>query len=89
MQNLWKTKAPHDKPMDISALSEDAMICYCKKVTKRAIKEAFMQGATTLKEVSELTGACKSSEFCHQMNPNQRCCAIDIIATINYYKDTQ
>lgn len=89
MRHSWTTQQRNENAMDISQLSENAMICYCKKVTKMDIKQAIEQGATTLKEVARITGACQSSEFCHEMNPNQRCCAIDIIATIHYYKEKQ
>lgn len=35
----------------------DETVCYCQNVTKGMIKDAFDQGAHTLEEVQELTGA--------------------------------
>ena len=57
---------------DVTTLSDDDLICYCIKVDKKTIVKAIYSGATTLKEIEELTKACTGNE-CKELNPNGRC----------------
>jgi NAD(P)H-nitrite reductase large subunit len=59
-------------------------ICYCDEVTKGDIVIAIMNGAKTLKEVIEATGAMKHSN-CKENNPSGKCCGSDILEVIKMY----
>ena len=38
-------------------MNRDKVVCYCNKITNGMIKDAIDEGATTLEEVQEVTGA--------------------------------
>lgn len=67
------------KVVDIKLLHDNDLICYCEKVTKGQIVEAIRQGACSVKDIVDVTGACKSASRCEELNPSKRCCAIDIM----------
>lgn len=46
----------------------DEMICYCSLVTKGQILDALDQGARTLKDIRQMTGACTLAR-CKEMSP--------------------
>ncbi len=54
------------------------MICYCKKVTRETIEAAIINGAKSLKDIQETTGAC-TGNACKILNPTGKCCSEDII----------
>lgn len=56
----------------------EEIICYCKYVSKREIETAIEQGAKTLKDIQEITGACMGNQ-CKEMNPKGVCCSVDIL----------
>ena len=43
------------------------MICYCKQVTEREIKDAMAKGAKTLKDIQEATEASTGNK-CSELN---------------------
>ncbi|GAV22733.1 copper chaperone Copz family protein [Carboxydothermus pertinax] len=53
--------------------SDDVYLCYCNKVTRREIKEAFQKVGPDLKAIFALTGACGGGR-CRTENPLGRCC---------------
>ena len=55
----------------------DKTICYCKNTTEETIKEAIANGAKTLKEIQENTGACTGNQ-CKELNPSGKCCSVEI-----------
>jgi NAD(P)H-nitrite reductase large subunit len=57
------------------------IICYCKQVTKNEVESAIRDGAKTLKEVQEITGACTGNQ-CKELNPKGVCCSVDINAML-------
>jgi bacterioferritin-associated ferredoxin len=58
-------------------------ICYCSKVTEEEITEAVVkQGARTVKDVVNITGAMKDSN-CKINNPLGKCCSSEIQKVIN------
>jgi bacterioferritin-associated ferredoxin len=59
----------------------DEIICYCKQVTKREIEKAISEGAKTLKDIQEITGACTGNQ-CKELNPSGKCCSSDINAML-------
>lgn len=44
------------------------VICYCSNVTKKQIIEALDNGAKTLKDIQDITGACTKG-LCKELNP--------------------
>ena len=52
----------------------DEIICYCKQVTKSEIEQAISEGAKTLKDIQEMTGAC-TGNTCKELNPLGKCCS--------------
>jgi bacterioferritin-associated ferredoxin len=59
----------------------DEMICYCQQVTKREIEKAISDGAKTLKDIQEITGACTGNQ-CKELNPSGKCCSSAINAML-------
>lgn len=59
-------------------------VCYCKNVTKSEIVEALKKGSNSLKEIQQVTNACTGNE-CEKLNPEGRCCSIDIQELIRIY----
>ena len=57
------------------------MICYCKQVTEREIKDAMAKGAKTLKDIQEATEASTGNK-CSELNPTGKCCSGDISALL-------
>ena len=57
------------------------IICHCKQITKSEIEKVISEGAKTLKDVQEITGACTGNE-CKEMNPSGKCCSSDINAML-------
>lgn len=39
-------------------MKNEEVVCYCSKVTKGQIRQAMDQGARTLNDIREMTGAC-------------------------------
>lgn len=64
-------------------LNDDELICYCENVTVGEVKEAIKNGAKSVKDVADATGACKSANRCEDLNPHKRCCAVDIMKLID------
>ena len=58
------------------------IICHCKQVTKAEIENAIQNGAKTLKDIKEITGAC-TGKHCKEFNPSGVCCSGDINAMLN------
>ena len=57
------------------------IICYCKNVSKIEIETAIQNGAKTLKEIQDSTGACTGNQ-CKELNPKGICCSGDINALL-------
>jgi len=66
--------------------SDSEVICYCKSVTKGEIINAIKKGAGNLPDIQKMTFA-NTGNKCKIMNPKGRCCAGDIKAILNLYKD--
>lgn len=52
-------------------------ICFCAGVTRASIMDAIAQGATTLRDIQQMTGAGVGSR-CKELNPKGVCCHADI-----------
>jgi len=68
------------KILDFSNLRIDdtgKMICYCNRVTQKEIESAIKQGAKTLADIQQTTGACTGNR-CKELNPSGKCCSGDI-----------
>lgn len=59
----------------------DEIICYCKQITKSEIEKAISEGAKTLKDIQEMTGACTGNQ-CKELNPSGKCCLFEINAML-------
>lgn len=55
----------------------DETVCYCAGVTRGAIVEAIADGAATLADIQQMTGAGIGSR-CKELNPKGVCCHADI-----------
>ncbi|MBI5779424.1 MAG: (2Fe-2S)-binding protein [Planctomycetes bacterium] len=77
---------PQKKIVNIDPLQspENQFICYCKEVTKGKIIEAIKNGAKTLNEIKEATGANTGNE-CKTKNPRKICCSGDIKLLLDYW----
>lgn len=76
------TKEAVRVPVWFKEKSDDVPICYCAGVTRKEIKDAVLrQGAKTLAEVQQLTGAMTGCE-CVTKNPAGKCCSTVVKALI-------
>ena len=66
-----------DKTATDSGLPADDLVCYCHRVSRRAIVQAIQSGARTLQDVQAATGA-GHGDRCRELNPNGTCCSADI-----------
>ena len=73
---------------DVASLEDSDLICFCMEVDKQTIKDAILNGASTLKEIKECTKACTGSE-CKVKNPTKKCCSPQIIKLIELYKGSE
>lgn len=60
-------------------------VCYCNNITEEDIKNSIIEGAKTIQEVINKTGAMKESN-CAVNNPKGVCCYADIVYVFNKYK---
>ena len=65
-------------------MEDHELVCYCDNVTKGQILAAMEQGAKTLKDIKQMTGACTSCR-CAELNPSGKCCAQDIARVMKEY----
>jgi len=61
------------------------MVCYCSKVAKEQIILALQNGAQSLDDVRNMTGACTVGK-CKELSPTKKCCSPQIINIIEEYK---
>uniref|UniRef100_A0A7C4GC20 NAD(P)H-nitrite reductase n=1 Tax=candidate division WOR-3 bacterium TaxID=2052148 RepID=A0A7C4GC20_UNCW3 len=66
----------------------DPTVCYCAQVTRSRIVAAIRDGATTLKQIQETTGA-GLGDRCKELNPKGTCCIPDILAILEEETGTQ
>ena len=57
-------------------------VCYCNKVTQKEIEAAIKQGARSLQDIEERTGAGNGGE-CSRLNPSGKCCKKDILRILS------
>lgn len=60
------------------------MVCYCSNVTKGQIVDALDEGAKTLADIRNMTGACTVGR-CKELSPRGKCCSPIIIEIIEEY----
>ena len=65
-------------PVDWKTAPDETKVCYCNEVTLAEIKEAIADGAETLEDLQETTGAC-TGNMCEEKNPSGGCCETDIM----------
>ena len=62
-------------------------ICYCIEVNKNTIKDAILNGHSTLAMIKKETKACTGNE-CKEKNPSGKCCSKNIKELIKMYSNT-
>lgn len=70
--------------LDWKDLNVSSVVCYCENVTKKEIIMAINQGARTVDDIREKTGAC-AGKRCRLTNPRGICCRGDVEEMIAYY----
>lgn len=63
-------------------------VCYCNHVTESDIIKTIKEGAQSIEEVIEKTGAMKNSN-CAINNPKGTCCYSDIEYVFNKHKNNK
>jgi len=62
------------------------MICYCSNVPKDEIVKAIENGAKTLDEIRQSTGACTVGR-CAELSPRKKCCSPEIMKVIKEQRE--
>ena len=57
---------------------QNEIICYCSNVSKGKILEAIANGAKSLQDIRNMTGACTLGK-CKELSPTKKCCSSNII----------
>ena len=70
--------------MEWETAPDNEVVCYCRNIDKGKILKAIREGASTLKEVMERTGAGKGRD-CAVKNPRKVCCHMDIKRILDLY----
>jgi len=65
----------------------DEIICYCSNVSKQTIIRAIHNGANSLQDIRDMTGACTLGR-CKELSPKKRCCSGEINEILAQYKKT-
>jgi len=63
---------------------DDTKVCYCTDITLGEIRKAIADGAQTLEDIQEATGACTGNR-CEEKNPSGGCCETDIRMILSEY----
>lgn len=61
---------------------ENEIICYCSNVSMGKILEAIANGAKSLQDIRNMTGACTLGK-CKELSPTKKCCSTNIIKILN------
>lgn len=73
-----------DKQKILSELPDEQLICYCSRVSKGTIKQAIIDGASSVKELQDKTAAGVGTR-CKELNPSGGCCHSDLRTLIEIY----
>lgn len=52
-------------------MNDNELICFCSNVTAGAIRQAKQNGAVTLDDIRQITGACRVGR-CKELSPRGR-----------------
>jgi bacterioferritin-associated ferredoxin len=66
----------------------DEIVCFCKNIKRNDIEAAALSGATTLREIRAVTGACTGNQ-CKELNPEGICCSHAILEIVYNIKKSQ
>lgn len=61
---------------------QNEIICYCSNVSREKILEAMANGAKSLQDIRDMTGACTLGK-CKELSPTKKCCSTNIIKILN------
>lgn len=70
--------------MDEHKENLDEIICWCSNVSRGQIYAAMADGARTLRDIKQRTGACTLCQ-CAERNPKGTCCGGDILRVMREY----
>ena len=59
-------------------MSHNEIICFCSGVTKQEIVAAIENGAMSLQNIRDMTGACTIGR-CKELSPRKQCCSSEIM----------
>jgi len=60
----------------------DALVCYCGKVSKETILRAIAAGHDTIDKLKAVTNICPSDNDCKHNNPSGHCCLGEVNALL-------
>ena len=66
-------------------MDNEEIVCYCSNVTRVQILNALANGAKTLGDIRQMTGACTIGK-CRELNPTGKCCSPQIMNIIEQYE---
>ena len=83
MQARTKNDLMKDEDMDkftnnVLKAPDDELVCWCAGISAKGIRDAVKNGARTLADIREATGACVKGD-CKSNNPRGRCCSVEIV----------
>ena len=61
---------------------QDKVICYCSSISQEKILTAIKNGAKSLQDIRNVTGACTLGK-CKELSPTKKCCSANIIKILN------
>ena len=61
---------------------QNEIICYCSNVSSEKILESIANGAKSLQDIRNMTGACTLGK-CKELSPIKKCCSANIIKILN------
>ena len=67
--------------LNFKTAPDTTKVCYCNDVTLGEIRAAIKDGAKSVDEIREATGACTGNR-CEELNPSGGCCESDIIGIL-------
>lgn len=71
-------------PVKWETAPADTKVCWCNEVSLGEIKKAITDGAKSLEDIREMTGACLG-QSCEDKNPSGGCCETDIRKILALY----
>jgi NAD(P)H-nitrite reductase large subunit len=68
--------------LNFKTAPDGTKICYCNDVTLGEIRAAIKDGAKSVDDIRDMTGACTGNR-CEELNPSGGCCETDILRVLS------